>query len=286
MILSKKATTNWCESDYIYSYYIAEFYNCLTGIFLCCSPLLFYYNNAIKSSVFITCISQLNRCFQLLFIVGIGTILFHGTLLYIFQLFDEIPMFLLCVEYHIVLDTLFITNKSKLKWYQQSQQYEFYKLYTYILCILIIVSGYIYDDLQVVIFQYIITGCVAYLVYQLYQVYNDTFTIIYDLNLKKKELELKFLYDFTIGKKLFFVKKIIQTILNLKKELTIVNKISIFTGILSIIVWKFDNSYCNDQNYISGHALWHILTSISLYYVNKIILLCYSIRKHYTMIYI
>jgi hypothetical protein len=281
MMLSKKSTITWCEKKYIYSYYIAEFYNCLTGVFLCCSPLLFYYNNAIKSTTFITCISQLNGCFQLLFIVGIGTILFHGTLLYIFQLLDEIPMFLLCIEYYLVLDRLFVTHKYRFEPYEF---YEFYEFYKYILCILIIVSGYIYDDLQVVIFQNIITGCVAYLVYQLYHVYNDTLTMIDDLHLKKKDLELKFLYDFSIGKKLFFLKKIIQTILSLKDELNTANKISIFTGVLSIVVWKIDNSYCNHQNFISGHAVWHILTSISLYYVNKIILLCYSIRKHYTMI--
>jgi len=281
MILSKKATINWCENDYIYSYYIAEFYNCLTGIFLCCSPLLFYYNNAIKSTSFITCIFQLNRCFQLLFIVGIGTLLFHATLLYVFQLLDEIPMFLLCIEYYTVLDTLFVINKSRSEWVEHT---EFINMYKYILCIVIILSGYIYDDLQVFIFQYIITGCVGYLVYRLYYIYNNTIIMIDDLNLKKKELELAFLYDFTFGKKLFFLKKIIQTILILKNELNSSNKISIFAGIFSIIVWKFDNNYCHNVNFISGHALWHILTSISLYYVNKIILLCYSIRKYYTMI--
>lgn len=281
-MFNKNATISWCENKYTHSSYIAEFYNSLTGIFLCCSPLLFYYNNSIKSNKFITCISKLNTVFFLLFLVGIGTILFHSTLLYVFQLLDELPMLLLCIEYYIVLDKLFTVNG-----------YHKYKLtllhinirFKYILCTAIAISGYIHDNLQVYVFQYIITGYVVYLVYKLYTIYNDVLKIIYNLHLKKKELELAFVYDFSIGKKLSLFKKILQTISILKDELNYANKICIITGISSIVFWELDNRYCNTYLSGFGHAFWHILTSITLYYINKIILLLFIIRKHYTMMY-
>jgi len=74
------------------------------------------------------------------------------------------------------------------------------------------------------------------------------------------------------------LKNTINILNYLKKELRFAQKISILTGVLSVVAWQLDNNYCM-QFILSGHSIWHILTSISLYYVNKIIVLSFNIKK-------
>lgn len=90
-IFELKSSIIWCEPKYTTNYYIAEFYNSISGLFFCFFSIYFYYT---KSKSFYP-----NK---LLFIIGIGTFLFHSTLLYIFQLVDELSMFFLSLEYIIL----------------------------------------------------------------------------------------------------------------------------------------------------------------------------------------
>jgi len=81
------AEFNWCENNYVYSYYIAELWNTITSAsYVLCSCLicLLYWNLLSKDLM----ILNLATVF-----VGIGSILFHGTLRYSMQLLDELPMF-------------------------------------------------------------------------------------------------------------------------------------------------------------------------------------------------
>ena len=93
-MLYKNSTIQWCEDKYVHSDYIMEWYNTLTGALLSLSGILFYLNN--RRNVYI---SHFNNVSIILIILGIGTMLFHSTLLYVFQLTDEIPMLWLCFEY-------------------------------------------------------------------------------------------------------------------------------------------------------------------------------------------
>jgi len=278
-VLTKNATINWCEDDYIYSKYIAELYNSLTGIFLCLSPILFYYNSFKRSNWYgygmnLILYNDLKNCFYLIFIVGIGTILFHGTLLYVFQLLDEIPMLLLCFEYYDVLNKLFTV-----KWYYNiTKNDNAITLYKYTICFIVITSGYINDGLQVSIFQITIFLSVINLLYKLYSVHLNTNKIFVNLLQRKKQLQSIILYDYRVVNKLSCLKNTINILNYLKKELRFAQKISILTGVLSVVAWQLDNNYCM-QFILSGHSIWHILTSISLYYVNKIIVLSFNIKK-------
>ena len=196
------SSLSWCEQDYTHSKYIAEYYNTITGFCLIISSIICYkqFNHyKLKTSQF------------LLFLVGVGTILFHGTLLYIWQLLDEIPMILIVIEY---LKIFFPDNKRI--------------YYFYILIPIIIGSYFINTNLQVISFQ-------------------ASFILLVLVCLRH-------------------LRKVNKT----KNKTS--NKIGLFILFTSSLVWSIENNFCKYYpDYIQLHALWHILTSIGMYYLNKII---------------
>jgi len=286
ILLFKNSTINWCEHDYYYSEYIAEFYNSFTGFFLCLSPMLFYYNYR-KDSKLYMCIFYFTHSLTLLFIVGVGTILFHSTLLYIFQLVDEIPMLLLCIEYDNLLNKLLaINNINTLHSYENKYKKRFLitqltqsRFFKYSLCIVVALIGFINNTMQIVIFQFTIAAFVIFILINLYKVfvqYNLTYN---NLLTQKTRLENSLLHDYKYANKLTTLKKIIKLTQHYNEELKYSKIICLFTGISSIIVWKYDELYCGSGiNFISGHAVWHVLTSICLYHVNKILLIFFIVK--------
>ncbi|OMJ10332.1 putative alkaline ceramidase dcd3A [Smittium culicis] len=79
------ASVDWCEDNYVKSYYIAEFYNTISSlvIFLVGE----YGVRKAKSDRL-----AINLMFRAISLVGIGSVLFHCTLKQPMQMFDEIPM--------------------------------------------------------------------------------------------------------------------------------------------------------------------------------------------------
>ena len=277
IIFFKKSTINWCESDYYYSKYIAEMYNTLTGICLCVSSILFYYNYK-NVNTYKNVLVNLYPSLILLFIIGVGTFLFHGTLLYVFQLLDELPMLLLCIEYYRILTTILKYNSLNYKNKEKDALFNLQLIILQIfLCITIATLGFINDILQIVFFQltifiFVIIDCIKlYKVFVKHNMYYD------NLRIKKIKAEEDFLYNYECLSKLINIKNNIIKFHNYNKELKSSLSIAVVTSVMSVIVWKYDQLQCNYNysNIISGHAIWHILTSISLYYVNKMILIFY-----------
>ncbi|TPX32844.1 hypothetical protein SmJEL517_g04120 [Synchytrium microbalum] len=81
------STVDWCEENYIVSFYVAEYWNAISNmVFFVFVAIGLYSCRACKSEWrFVTAYLSLG-------IVGAGSTLFHGTLLYEFQLADELPM--------------------------------------------------------------------------------------------------------------------------------------------------------------------------------------------------
>lgn len=144
-----KSTVDWCEENYKVIPFIAEFWNTITGLFLCMSSFLFYKNNKKLTGKLNSYLFQANNT---LFIVGIGTMFFHGTLLYIFQLFDEIPMLLMTFDYMYILLT--ITKNNYVHFYYTK----------YVLCFIIIVSYWIHPTLQIITFFTFFTTNVCFII--------------------------------------------------------------------------------------------------------------------------
>jgi dihydroceramidase len=82
----KTANTNWCESDYVVTHYIAEFGNTVSSLFVVIFGIYGLYRHAsFVEARFIV-------AFVLFFIVGFGSVAYHATLWRSTQLMDELPM--------------------------------------------------------------------------------------------------------------------------------------------------------------------------------------------------
>jgi len=81
------ASVDWCETNYVYSYYVAEWWNTMSSfviVLVSVYGILQWYQYKYENRFF--------WCFLLVIIVGLGSAAFHGTLLYTGQILDELPM--------------------------------------------------------------------------------------------------------------------------------------------------------------------------------------------------
>ncbi|RIB02407.1 alkaline ceramidase [Gigaspora rosea] len=97
----RTATLDWCEENYLVNEYIAEFINTTTNLTFFC--LCFF-------GIYTTVKYGLEKRFILAYagilLVGIGSWCFHMTLLYQFQLLDELPMIYgTCILMHNIFET-------------------------------------------------------------------------------------------------------------------------------------------------------------------------------------
>lgn len=94
----KTATVNWCEADYVYTHYIAEFGNSLSSLAIVLNGLYGIYAHYGKLE------ARYYFAFGAFIVVGLGSFAFHATLRREFQLLDELPMvwgngvFIYCVS--------------------------------------------------------------------------------------------------------------------------------------------------------------------------------------------
>jgi dihydroceramidase len=87
------STIDWCEENYAVTYYVAEFMNTLSSLILFSLGCLgIYWNYHHLHAVRRHIEPRMLASYGFLVIVGCGSTLFHGTLLYSFQLLDELPM--------------------------------------------------------------------------------------------------------------------------------------------------------------------------------------------------
>ncbi|KAF9192946.1 Alkaline ceramidase 3 [Haplosporangium sp. Z 11] len=76
---------HWCESNYAKSHYVAEFFNSLSSFSMILVGLAgMYLHSSFEKRFLLT--------FGSIVVVGIGSIAFHGTLLFPLQMLDEVPM--------------------------------------------------------------------------------------------------------------------------------------------------------------------------------------------------
>ena len=149
-LLKLPSSLSWCELKNTHSDYIAEFWNSVSGICLCISAIVFYKN--FSRTRYYSLLSNANNH---LFIVGIGTILFHSTLLYVFQLFDEMPMLVITIEYLKIYSK--ITNKPV----------HFLVTYKWLIITSIVASYFIHPQLQAVSFLTVFVYSVYIVFFQL-----------------------------------------------------------------------------------------------------------------------
>ncbi len=283
-----KSTIDWCELNYINSEYIAEYWNTITGVFLIISGVMFYNLNKnliMKNNMHIR--QNFKNIYNLLILVGIGTMLFHGTLLYPFQLLDEIPMILLGSQYIQILLNLNIVqimfNKSKLLYFN-------YIILTIpYLSIIISLSYFVNIYLQIITFHVTLKITEILLIFILYnlsfKLNKFSYDIIYKNHVNNKQLNFSNQTSLTESifcnnKKdtnnskhshLINVQKDIFEYIKIRKNIsTLTNSALLYYGI-SVSFWVIENILCNYIYYLQLHSFWHILSSIGIYKLNQII---------------
>lgn len=85
--LGSPALVDWCEPNYVVTFYVAEFWNTLTSLFI--AALGFWGALASRR---LGLEARFHRAYLGLAVVGLGSAAFHGTLLRIPQALDELPM--------------------------------------------------------------------------------------------------------------------------------------------------------------------------------------------------
>ncbi len=256
------SSISWCERKYTHSEYIAEYWNTTTGIFLCISAIYCMIKNYYEN------IYMLYKSNMLLFIVGVGTMLFHGTLIYFWQLCDEIPMLLIVIEYYKLI-TIHISFINRVDIF--CIDYEL----MYHMIPVIILSYYIYPSLQVIIFQATLNIFIVLLLYSLYKINKNLNRLFYE----KYTFNLDNEYIITLNDKCQSQSqsKLLKSIESFKiysKHKALLkryNKRGICVLLFSLLIWNIDNHFCESAGYFQLHAIWHITTSIGMYYSNEII---------------
>jgi alkaline ceramidase len=115
----QSSTIDWCESNYVYSNYIAEFWNTISNILY-----IIVYFLSFRSFKYINCNQNDRLLNTLLLSTGISSFYFHATLSLLGQILDEYSIVLL------LTNTLLII-------YQEEYIRKLLKLYLFIHTILI-----------------------------------------------------------------------------------------------------------------------------------------------------
>lgn len=117
----QSSTISWCEEKFLYSPYIAEFYNSISNIFY-----VFIYYIGLYSVQKISCKNYDQKLFSMLLFTGCCSFYFHATLSLLGQIMDE-------------LSILFVLSQSLLLLYKKNYKivYTIYILtfiFTIIMC--------------------------------------------------------------------------------------------------------------------------------------------------------
>ena len=218
------AEFDWCEENYEVSPYIAEFVNTVTGfLYFLPTALGFKLHNGLS----------LNSKLVLFFVscIGLGTVLFHGSLQYKAQLIDELPI------YYVMLTGNFML------WYRGRKGNPFvaYCLSAWagtLSAILLLTnrSNYVHTVGRGIM------SCSFSLMFA--YIFSAAAAALNEIALSNGKGYAK------SGKHLF--------------------QLSFFEFVAAIFCWIFDNGFCgivqrNPFYPITTHALWHLLTSIGLY---------------------
>ncbi|KAI7886378.1 ceramidase [Mucor mucedo] len=93
------SSVDWCEENYTHCFYIAEFWNTISSFAMIALGLLgvALHHQSLGW--------RLSNSYLLICVVGIGSVLFHATLQFEHQMWDEVPMiWCACYLLFVLLD--------------------------------------------------------------------------------------------------------------------------------------------------------------------------------------
>ncbi|KAI1814627.1 alkaline dihydroceramidase [Poronia punctata] len=240
----KTSTLNFCEEDYVMSYYCAEVCNTVTNILF-----LWLGVRGIRDCIKYNHPSIFLATFVGYIVVGIGSTLFHGTLKYTMQLVDELAM---------IYTTFFMLQATFA--YGRSLRFSAVLAVTLFATAYFITARYYYTK-DPKFHQD------AYTVLTALVVFSNMWILEKKLRPSLKARDAKRPSTTTVPKA--------DEIVSQMWKMVMVG-LSIFLG--GYLVWILDNTYCNTVRrwrhqiqlpwavVLEGHAWWHLMTGIGAYY--------------------
>ncbi|CAG8662000.1 23739_t:CDS:2 [Dentiscutata erythropus] len=217
--------TNWCERNYDVTHYIAEFFNTISSLCMVSAGIFGIYKHSKGFE------PRYSICFASIIVVGIGSILFHGTLLFSLQLFDEVPM-MFCVL--MLFYSVFENQKEKKfgKWFPIGLT-----IWGLLITTIMILSGKDHEDRMMQLIEfYVFQGT---FVVMAVCVYIHTLSIVFNPNVEKGVRKLWFL-----GSVVFLI---------------------------GYIGWHIDLHFCSRMHQLPYnpqlHAWWHFTASYGSYLI-------------------
>jgi dihydroceramidase len=91
------STVDWCETNYAHSHYISEMFNSVSSLAMVLAGVLgiLLHRHVLERRFMLA--------FAMVSVVGFGSIAFHATLLFQFQMMDELPMIYLALTVVYIL---------------------------------------------------------------------------------------------------------------------------------------------------------------------------------------
>ncbi|UJR32454.1 hypothetical protein I4U23_019916 [Adineta vaga] len=118
------SSIDWCERNYVVTYYIAEFWNCISSLLMCLFSMILIVQGLYY---------KIERRFLWLSfsfgLVGFGSAYFHGTLTLFGQMTDELPMVYSMIVWWFIL---FRTNKYQLESNQRISPLDIFILFGFV----------------------------------------------------------------------------------------------------------------------------------------------------------
>uniref|UniRef100_A0A6C0H6K7 Uncharacterized protein n=1 Tax=viral metagenome TaxID=1070528 RepID=A0A6C0H6K7_9ZZZZ len=278
-----QSTVDWCEANYTVTKYVAEFWNSCTGLAIVASAIYWRYSS-FTSNVFS---GAFGHCFKHIFwyllLVGVGTMLFHGTLLYKYQLLDELPMLLIAIEY-VKLTCTLSTSIELFSFKFLFRVVTLIRVGNYLVCI--IPFTYILGPYaHILSFHVTLKLFEGTLLFMLWNLSRSLNAIIYKNIYKKYDTmdsimnrvslttcgELPFIERSRNSQRLKLVQKELHEYIEYKKALRMYTKKGICLYAFSISLWVIENLFCDWVRPLQLHAWWHILSSMGIYNLNKLL---------------
>jgi len=283
------STIDWCEANYIVTPLIAEFWNTVSGLAIILSGYLFkrnQLNHTLSNSK--QAITRLKNVSTLLYFVGVGTMLFHGTLLYPFQLLDELPMIMVSLEYIVALMSLSIVKANvAITPYVGTIT----KTVGHVKAMMVVISlvYFIHPLLQIMSFHVTVKVCETTLLYILYNMNSHLNAIVYTSINNKHVFRMSAQHTSMNASTLMFSmytrakdsgklealkasQDDLKSYLHLRKELQKHTWYGLYLYGTSVGIWVLENLFCEYTRWLQLHAFWHVLSSLGIYHLSSMIL--------------
>lgn len=269
-----KSTIDWCEKNYVVSSYIAEYWNTLSGVAIGLSAIYWrvtsdiWVHRGLGNSDVIR--NNFVSIYWFLIAVSFGTMLFHSTLLYKYQLLDELPMLMISMCYVRIMSRLYTSRVTF--GIVVMERLETLSILGALVVIVVPIAYLVHPILHNIIFHSVLKVFEGLLLLVLYKISNQMNKIVYISFYEYKYNQLV-LQDTESSKNtlLYKVQDDIKEYIKLYKDLKRFSNRGFWLYSVSVSLWVLENCFCSQLEFLQFHAWWHVLSSIGVYYLNKVI---------------